>query len=645
MKQVRRNSSKKKRKNRWGAVVLVLLTGIAWSIWDGWPLTRNEDGSGAVSAGEGPVAEASGRAMILDRAFRELAVTVKMSSIYARPLEIENPEKVVGELASLLNVDGEKLSQDLRGELGYVWLGRHLPEEKVQLVREKHLEGIYIVDESRRYYPQGDKAAHVLGFVKDGRGLAGIESFYDGLLRGVGGMSGQASDQAGGHLLLTLDLGVQQEFERLLHRLVKETEANTAMGAVLDPNNGSVLALVSLPGFDPNQWWESDSGARTNKIMEERLDVGAAAGLLLESVRMDLQNGRESAEVSAQTTDAPGNHGAFAALRAELQLANGASFGPEPGSWYSSGEQVISAELVRSETAVEVSDAVSQEYFHRAGWDRGDSFDLPAAYQIDDVGGRFSDLSAMDLLTGFSIMMNGGKGIIPHLADRVIDPQTGQVREINQELHDQVLRPETSRMAAAWLGRYSRPSEGVFLEILNPRAINPNGPESVDVLVKGASPGRYQTILLGAFPRRDPRMCLIVVLGEAALSGKGKTPMRTSFEKGFTLLTQAAGVKATRTLAQALEDRNALWYEAWLEVMNPSEKVAAQPQVSTFSRMPDVRGISLRRALQRLQPYGLDVGITGFGRVVEQEPRAGETLKADQKCQLVLSSALVANDI
>ena len=211
------------------------------------------------------------RGTLYDDAGRELAVSAPSDSIFADPQAIEDPAAVARVLAPILGLPKAELEKRLTATNQFAWLARQVDEPVAAAVKELALPGIHWREESRRFYPYGELAAHVLGFVgTDFHGLAGIEAQYEKVVAGQIGQRivlrdasgqlavapGSGSDAArpGRDLHLTLDGALQHIAERELRATIAKFHAAAGSVVVLDPVTGAVKAMASWPTFDPNRF-------------------------------------------------------------------------------------------------------------------------------------------------------------------------------------------------------------------------------------------------------------------------------------------------------------------------------------------------------------------------------------------------------
>jgi cell division protein FtsI (penicillin-binding protein 3) len=184
------------------------------------------------------------RADILDREGRLLATSLKGVALYADPQEIRQPQKVARSLARALPAEGsDYFAKKLTESARFVWLKRFLSPRQEDAVNRLGVPGLDFLPAERRFYPYGPLLAHVVGFANiDDTGLAGVEG---GLNRALLGRTDP--------LPLAVDVRLQYILHHELRRVVEDFAAKAAAGLIMNVNTGEILALVSLPDFDPNR--------------------------------------------------------------------------------------------------------------------------------------------------------------------------------------------------------------------------------------------------------------------------------------------------------------------------------------------------------------------------------------------------------
>ncbi|MEX6505815.1 peptidoglycan D,D-transpeptidase FtsI family protein [Jiella sp. M17.18] len=214
---------------------------------------------------------------ILDRNGRVLATDLRTFSLYAEPRKIVDVDEAVERLTAFLpDLDPAQLYRSLSTKAGFVWIRRKLTPRQKQELYDSGIPALGFRPEIKRFYPGGRTAAHVLGFTDvDNRGLSGIERWIDrqGLL--ALRKAGLADADALEPTRLALDLRVQYALRDELAKARKTFASTAAEGLVLNIKTGEVLALVSLPDFDPNDPVEAGKPDRLNRISGGTAEMGS----------------------------------------------------------------------------------------------------------------------------------------------------------------------------------------------------------------------------------------------------------------------------------------------------------------------------------------------------------------------------------
>ncbi|MFH1769354.1 MAG: penicillin-binding protein 2 [Parcubacteria group bacterium] len=192
--------------------------------------------------------------------------------VYADDREVNLADSAVKELATILEMELEELNPLLEHDTSHQLIKRDITEGQADEIRELGFTGIKITSETVRYYPDGDSASHVAGFVGfDGHnrvGQYGIEAYYDDDLSGEG-------EDHGSDIVLTIDPMIQQFIENKLEDLVELWSAESGSVIVQDPETGAIIAMASVPAYDPNIYWESNLEDFPNPVMQKPYEPGS----------------------------------------------------------------------------------------------------------------------------------------------------------------------------------------------------------------------------------------------------------------------------------------------------------------------------------------------------------------------------------
>jgi len=229
-------------------------------------------------ASSGPASRiTASRPDIIDRNGEVLATDIKTASLFAEPRRIVDADEVLEKLSTVLpDIDYEQTYHKLKTDAGFVWLRRQLTPRQQNEIMQLGLPGIGFRTEKRRFYPGGAMASHVLGLVDiDNKGIAGIEKYIDN--QGLSDLreAGLATPEDLKPFKLSLDIRVQHVLHDELTRAMERYHAIAAGAVVLGAKTGEVLAMVSLPDYDPNNPFNAHEKDRLNRMSGGVFEMGS----------------------------------------------------------------------------------------------------------------------------------------------------------------------------------------------------------------------------------------------------------------------------------------------------------------------------------------------------------------------------------
>src|SRR5579875_3092824 len=250
------------------------------------------------------------RGVLYDRDLRELAMTVLVPSIYAVPSEIGDDNKAddAALLAKIVHTDPldnfttkNRILARLDASRNFAWVARKVSPDIAERIQELNLKGIYVQKEFKRFYPNNDLAAHVLGYVgTDDEGLGGLEREFDDDLHGAPGHmltavdakrhvmgSEESEPMPGENLVLSIDSNIQYMAERALDEQVAKLKALHGTVVVQDPHTGQILALAVSPRFNPNDQHHMDADVLTDLAVSDIYEPGSTFKLVTYSAALD----------------------------------------------------------------------------------------------------------------------------------------------------------------------------------------------------------------------------------------------------------------------------------------------------------------------------------------------------------------------
>ncbi|PLX51353.1 MAG: hypothetical protein C0613_00585 [Desulfobulbaceae bacterium] len=571
------------------------------------------------------------RKSIYDRSLEPLAVSFELYAVYVKPLEVEDSFRTGEILATILDLDREELVKRLRKEQSFIWLGHRVAKEKVAELIRHNIAGLYFQKAPVRFYPHGETAAQVLGYVKDEQGLDGVELFYDKELRPrtIQGITAHAGDQLfreGSHLVLTLDLKIQTILEKQMALLLDKTQASSVAAMAVDPATGEIIASAQLPSFNPNSFWNAPPQSQKMDMVSRTMNPGGISGILRYGAAVHAGVDVRMRSVADEPVPVVKPRQLKSGTRARAGY-----WWPWPGGGFISDEL---AELPDPSIAEEALLGFQRDL----GISCADLVDLPAkaASNLDEdpcAGGR---LNGVSLLGAFARLVNGGKVVPLHFLRGTMDGEgrfaarrfTGNGREMPEV--SAVLRESFAASAGAEAPFFA--AEYLFpLGRDDDFVLESQEGDQASSVVEGEQ--TFDGLLVAVAPIKKPQLVLLVSVQNGDFDVRAASPMRRFAN---TFLEEAAKKMEsgnTSSDVAGLPDTSRL-FQAWQQ--QQKLVVTGETLAPTASgKMPDLLGKSLRKALRQLMACRVEVEIVGAGRVVGQQPEPGQ--ECGERVQLRLA--------
>jgi len=448
------------------------------------------------------------RPPILDRNGLEMAVDIRVPSLFAEPRRIIDVEEAVRKLRTVLpNLSEDWLRKRLTGDQGFVWVERELSPAIEERVMRLGIPGIDFITESKRFYPGMSEASHILGSTNiDNQGIAGIERHMDGediaLLQDLG--------LARGNALTPVELSVDMRVQHVMHEQLLDAmtrySAIAAAGVMLDIYTGEVIALASLPDFDPNVPASALVKDSFNRITAGIFEPGSIFKTVTMAGALDSGN--------VKITD-------------QFDARFGVRFGRFTIDDFHGKHRILSLPEVYKYSSnigtIHVMQAMGKDNFRafltRMGFDTRVPFELPemrlptVPKTLSDVGaatasfGHGLSVSPLHMVTAYAAFVNGGNYIAPTLYKRS--------RADAQALYRPVIKPETSAEIRYLMRLNALEGSGSQMnkEAQGYRVGGKTG--TAEKVVDGRYSSSKVTNFFGsAFPLDNPRYAMIIMVDE-----------------------------------------------------------------------------------------------------------------------------------
>lgn len=437
------------------------------------------------------------RGNILDRSGRILATSLPTQSLYVDPREARNTVDAARAadllIAILPDLDRDQVIERIGKQGRFEWLARNLTPDQVWAVNGLGLPGFGFRKEERRVYPFGPTFAHVLGYTDtDGRGISGIEREFEHSL-----------GTEGDPVALSVDLRVQAILHDELVRAHVTFDALGAAGVVMDVNTGEILAMASLPDFDPNQSGKSHGESGFNRASKGVYEMGSTFKLFTTAMALD-----------TGTVDLKDGYDATNSIRA-ARFTISDYHGKK--RWLSVPEILTySSNIGTAKMALDVGADQQKEYLRRFG------LMAPSEVEIPEVGGplypkRWGDISTMTISYGHGIAVSPlqvSAGVAALVNGGVMNhPTLMKVTDTDRPRGSQVISNKTSDAMRSLMRKVVRDGTGSAADIKGYLVGGKTG--TADKQVGGKYDGSaLVSSFVGVFPMTAPRFVVLVMLDE-----------------------------------------------------------------------------------------------------------------------------------
>ena len=601
-----------KGKKRWRALLFVLFITIITFVY--WQVDRKFETSlwikNVVAVIEKSLSEDSAiRGAVYDRNLKQVAVTKEKVSVYARTKEISSIPEVVRKLGVILPVDADGLRHELETGPLRVWVAENISQEQEEGLKELQLPGIYLQREQIRFYPNDINAAHLIGYVEDNMGLAGVEFYYDRLLSKSEPEKILAINQirSSPDLLLTLDLKIQRVLEKLVTDIGGWHE-NVKVGAyVVEATTGEIVGGAQFPSFNPNNFRKYSHNV--------------------------LQN------IFLTTTVIPDKFRQF--LRDAAGIYSDLEVGLMPYPWsIGTMKQNLGSQL-RLWERLGLTERWSTDFtaYNQSDKKTASPYGPLLIAQRQSYGLVPDHATPLQILIAMSAIINSGEKITPHAVAAVVDVSTGKKYQVTETLQKSNIARDVVNNAVIEVGyllnsQASKSSSGTLM-LRDSNLIVSSSVNGQQFLVS--------EMMFVAIPAdRTPLTMLLVVEREAGLPKVKLEGAAKSLEtrvgqivEHISVLQQVAKSVSDVVEVEELVDGNYPLEQPGSSIVFNGKKII-QNKLGSIGVMPDVSALSLRKSLQLLQKNNLNIRIQGSGRVVSQKPLPGTPLKGLSECLLIL---------
>jgi cell division protein FtsI (penicillin-binding protein 3) len=474
------------------------------------------------------------RGIIYDRNGKELAISIDVDSVYCTPNKVKDLRRLSSSLAPILRMSEKEIQNRINTNRGFIWLKRMISPEESDKIKGMGFEEIGIIHEKRRFYPNKALAGHILGFVGvDSQGLEGLERLYDDILKGepqelivekdAHGKIVQVninSDQKGiegNNLVLTIDRSIQYLTEQALERAVVKTGAVSGIAIVMNPLNGEILAMANYPSFNPNVFWNFKPDQWRNRAVTDAFEPGSTFKVFMAASAIEEGVARPDTMVFCE-------NGSMSLYGKTIHDHNG-------HGWLTlSGIIRVSSNIGASKIGIKLGAEKLYRNIQNFGFGKKTGIDLPGEnpgilrdfrkWSPIDVAtisfGQGISVSAIQLITAFSAIANGGKLITPWVVKEITDSKGNLIRKTEPEIKRIVLSTKTCDLVKSMLRDVvSENGTGKEAGIEGIPVGGKTGTAQKWDRIRGEyQDSAYMSSFIGLVPINEPKVVILVVIDE-----------------------------------------------------------------------------------------------------------------------------------
>ena len=572
----------------------------------------------------------------MDRAGEPLALSLEAQSVYARPHRIHDPGSVSRALAKILNLDVVEVKQKMTSDKPFVWINRQIGPQEAAQIQTLGIGGIGMFYEPNRYYPQGQLAGQVIGFVgRDSEGLEGLELHYNGYIRGETGSSVAERDALGrrvlvqgvgglqippgGDIHLTLDTSIQHLAEKELEATISKYRAKAGTAIVVEPFTGEVLALANYPSFNPNNFSKQSSQQKRNRAIADSFEPGSTFKTILAAAALE--------------EGVVGKDDLFDCEMGKYAYAGKLIHDTHPYGWLPFSKILqVSSNIGFTKVAEKLKRERYFKYIEKFGFGQVTGIDVPGevpgllrkpeSWSAIDLAthafGQGISATPMQMVMAYAAIANGGFLMRPYLVRRVVGSKGEVLLENQPHVVRRVVSEKTSRLLASMLKEVTNEGgTGTMAKVEGFEVAGKTGTAQKADLTHGGYAAKRVGSFVGFVPADAPKLVALVLVDEPEVNVYGgvvAAPVFRNIARGALRHLAVAPQKpdlVPATVGQAeLPVRQVLKKE--IEVAD-----------GNAAAVPDFVGLSLREAVEKARAMRVKVKMRGNGYVVRQSPAPG----------------------
>lgn len=597
------------------------------------------------------------RGDILDARNRSLAASLSVKSVYANPMVVKEKDMVANRLSRILKIRKSALLKKLKSRRYFVWVKRKISPDICKKIRDLDIKGIGFLQENKRFYPNVELASGVLGFTGvDSNGLSGIELEYEEYLRSKKSSYSGLKDALGRTLLtegvfikefargndlhLTIDRTIQYIAETELDTEMAASKAKRGYAIVMDPNTGKILAMVSRPRFNPNNYSRFRPESWTNGTISLTYEPGSTLKVFVIAAAL------EAGIIDPKDL--------FYCKEGSFTVAGKLIRDSSDKGWLTPSSIIkFSSNIGAAKIAMQMGPEKLHGWLKRFGFGETTGVDLPgesrgilrdhktwSSVGLANIGfGQGIAITPLQLVTALSVIANGGRKVLPHVVEKIVNQKNNAIFTQSLEPGKRVISKATAEMVRNFMiGVTESEGTGQRARLEGFKVAGKTGTaQKIDPLTGNYSSDATVVSFMGFVPANDPKLTIAVIIdepGESSFGGIIAAPVfKKIAQKTLKYLKIIPDELQTLKLAERYE-------EDLKEESNPFRLASGDSRADRNKKfdlqnsglIPDFEGLSIREVLKIAQKKKIKVSVKGSGVSYMQKPGAGAKISKKNSC-------------
>lgn len=605
------------------------------------------------------------RGIIKDRNGEVLSFTNDNISFYVdtRMMTSEKVDTIIKIFSKVFRKDKNYYKELIENGIRNVCLEKKVSMDKALYLKKIVIDGLFYEEDYTRVYPYGSLASHVIGYVnKELKGIEGIERVYDQNLSGTDGYyvfqrdvkgriisldeKNSRAPQPGNNVILTINKSYQKILQEELLKGLQKYEGESAVGIIMNPNTGEILALANLPDFDPANYNVFPDEARRNRAITDTYEPGSTLKAIVLAVLFDQKLVKEDEVINTE-------NGKFIFKNVRISDTH-----PHRSLTV---RQILeqSSNVGMSKLSFRISDEVLYKYLRDFGFSNYTSIELPG-----EADGRLKkpmnfsaitkafmsfgyelSVTPIQLITAFSALINGGILYKPYIVKAITDANGKLIEESKPTKIRNIIKKETSDLMRELMVGVVENGTGTAAQLDNVLVGGKTG-TSQKFENGNYTSSKHNSSFIGFFPADNPQLICMILINSPKVGKYGGLVAAPIFhdvakrilEADLNLVPNRKKINRSKSVIDQLiadiRTSPSTTSKSYLNIPEKTTKISVHKRFSNINRnvMPNLISYSMRDAIAMLNEIGLEYKITGTGKVVSQSIQPGTAIKSDLVC-------------